>query len=100
MNLILQNKSKNALRSLTDSCPVGKEYSMILTRESTVEAPLASREGLCDINSEYSLESLIKKSEKSGNDEVINIVAIFSKEMYLAPSHVSLRLFECDKSLE
>ena len=30
----------------------------------------------------------------------INIVAIFSKEMYLAPSHVSRRLFECDKSLE
>ena len=30
----------------------------------------------------------------------IKIVAIKSKEMYLAPSHVSQRLFGCDKRLE
>ena len=31
---------------------------------------------------------------------VVKIVAIKSKEMYLAPSHVSQRLFGCDKRLE
>ena len=31
---------------------------------------------------------------------MINIVATKSKEMYLAPSHVSQRLFGCDKRLE
>ena len=30
----------------------------------------------------------------------VNNVAIFSKEMYLAPSHVSRRLFEYDNRLE
>ena len=32
--------------------------------------------------------------------QIINIVAISIKEMYLAPSHVSRRLFECDRRLE